>query len=466
MQSFRTFIYVCIVIALMVAGCGGLSGEPRIVVTFAPTPTALSATQVADLLTNPDLERGAAIFAQNCTACHGAGGRGDGRLVANGQMAGIPDFTNPAMLSVQTPQDYFTVITEGRLDKLMPPWGGALSEADRWAVTSYVYALRGESAPVEPAAADAPVPVEAVGSVGGTVRNGTAGASAPTDISIALQILNAEFQEVGFEMTQPAADGRFSFAGVPIRADYHYLVTALHDEQVFSSALQIGDPAAPALDLPVTIYERTTDPAVMEINLLVTRVERHQGDLLLTQIVSFRNTSDRAFISADASGAPQSVTLALPSGAVVLNEAELATCCALRNGVLVNLQPIIPGEDAMLRIVYSLPYNSGGTVLEYPLAYPVTNNLELLLPPNTFTVSEADFVAAGVQQFSTGVYEVYLAAGGAGSGAGAVVRYTLRDAGGVLGGENRAVIALLLAIAGGALMTSGVVGWLRLRRSA
>src|SRR5690606_7419882 len=33
------------------------------------------------------------------------------------------------------------VVTHGRMELLMPPWRGVLSEAERWAVTHYLYTL-------------------------------------------------------------------------------------------------------------------------------------------------------------------------------------------------------------------------------------------------------------------------------------------------------------------------------------
>ncbi len=128
-----------LMVMVLLAGCGGLGGEPAIIMTLAP------ATPIADVPTlPPDLARGAVLFAENCTRCHGTGGAGDGELigVGEGQIPTRPrSFLDAATTAEQTPLDWYLTITNGNLEVLMPPWGDALTDADRWAVTLYTYTL-------------------------------------------------------------------------------------------------------------------------------------------------------------------------------------------------------------------------------------------------------------------------------------------------------------------------------------
>ncbi len=132
----KLIFFLC---AALLAGCGGLAGEPRIVASLPPaTPVP---TDIGHPVNPPDIARGAAIFAQNCTQCHGADGKGNGQLVQSGQVSNPPDFTNPATVADQPPLNWYTTITNGNIDKLMPPWRDNLSEADRWDVAMYSYTL-------------------------------------------------------------------------------------------------------------------------------------------------------------------------------------------------------------------------------------------------------------------------------------------------------------------------------------
>ena len=126
-------ILACIALALGLAGCGGLGGEPQIVATFTP-PTA-------EVLWQPDISNGARIFADNCTECHGILGDGRGDLVAAGSVPQPLDMTDLRLTAAKSPLEWFEIITEGRIENLMPPWSNALSEGERWDVALYAYTL-------------------------------------------------------------------------------------------------------------------------------------------------------------------------------------------------------------------------------------------------------------------------------------------------------------------------------------
>jgi len=130
------------VFILPLAACGGLNSEPRIVSTLPmPAVVVVGANAAAN-----DASDGARIFRERCTPCHGDGGRGDGPLVRASQIAAPPDFTQPATMTVRSLPEILDVITSGRIEKMMPPWEGALSEAERRAVADYVAGLGGGEA--------------------------------------------------------------------------------------------------------------------------------------------------------------------------------------------------------------------------------------------------------------------------------------------------------------------------------
>lgn len=136
--------FVCCVglvfLTLLAAGCSGLAGEPAIVGTIPATATTV-ARPVSLPQTPPDLALGASVFAANCTRCHGVGGQGNGELVKSGQVPALMDFTDPQTAQDAAPIDWYQVVTNGRLEKLMPPWADKLSDAERWSVTMYLYTL-------------------------------------------------------------------------------------------------------------------------------------------------------------------------------------------------------------------------------------------------------------------------------------------------------------------------------------
>ncbi|MCB9146255.1 MAG: cytochrome c [Anaerolineales bacterium] len=88
----------------------------------------------------PDIENGKVIYAEKCAACHGDEGLGNGSQSADLPVAvipiGLPEFSNDA-----TPSAWYTVVTQGRLDRFMPPFA-SLTDQERWDVISYALMLQ------------------------------------------------------------------------------------------------------------------------------------------------------------------------------------------------------------------------------------------------------------------------------------------------------------------------------------
>ncbi len=81
------------------------------------------------------VERGAAVFKQNCLACHGAEGQG--------QVG--PNLTDNYYLHGAKPKDSYQVISAGILEKGMPAWKTVLGATKVQEVTAFVLTLRGKN---------------------------------------------------------------------------------------------------------------------------------------------------------------------------------------------------------------------------------------------------------------------------------------------------------------------------------
>jgi mono/diheme cytochrome c family protein len=87
----------------------------------------------------PNTASGAAIYAEKCAACHGETGMGDGpqgiQLGVTVTAYGLPDIARTV-----SPAQYYAVVTQGRMDRFMPPFT-SLTDQQRWDVTAYVLSL-------------------------------------------------------------------------------------------------------------------------------------------------------------------------------------------------------------------------------------------------------------------------------------------------------------------------------------
>jgi len=88
----------------------------------------------------PSVERGRALFAENCASCHGEHGTGDGPESKRLDLEPA-NFTDRAFMRAETPDDFFNVITLGRRRSGMPAWGDALSLQERWDLVRFVWTL-------------------------------------------------------------------------------------------------------------------------------------------------------------------------------------------------------------------------------------------------------------------------------------------------------------------------------------
>lgn len=92
----------------------------------------------------PDLSRGRALYEQNCVACHGERGAGDGPAAAALQPHPT-NFVDAAIGRDLNPFRAFNTIRVGIPGTAMAPWP-ALSDADVWALAFYVTSLHIDSA--------------------------------------------------------------------------------------------------------------------------------------------------------------------------------------------------------------------------------------------------------------------------------------------------------------------------------
>jgi putative copper export protein/mono/diheme cytochrome c family protein len=118
--------------------------------SFQASPTGFSATSIA---------HGQALFVQNCIACHGPNGEGNGPAAASLHIK-PDDLTQPHLLE-HDDGEMFWFLTHGIDDPegglAMPGFAGALSPDDRWALIDYVRAHNAAVTIQQDGASDSPV---------------------------------------------------------------------------------------------------------------------------------------------------------------------------------------------------------------------------------------------------------------------------------------------------------------------
>jgi len=118
-----------------------------------PSLTSLNNSDLWDLIaylwqsnsTPEGLAEGQRLFAQNCAACHGESGRGNGVFSVDIKaLAGkIPaNFSDPVSMLGAPPALLQGKILRGGMGTGMPSWGAILTEQQTWNLISYLYTFQ------------------------------------------------------------------------------------------------------------------------------------------------------------------------------------------------------------------------------------------------------------------------------------------------------------------------------------
>jgi mono/diheme cytochrome c family protein len=110
---------------------------------LTPAPIPVEAIQAKAPPSTPDLTTGAGIYQSKCQPCHGDAGMGDGPKAPQVRQQGgqVAKLADPALHSQAKPSDWFEVVSNGRIQNLMPGFADSLSPQERWDVVNYVWAL-------------------------------------------------------------------------------------------------------------------------------------------------------------------------------------------------------------------------------------------------------------------------------------------------------------------------------------
>ena len=383
--------------AALAAGACTLAGDVTPPPGFVPFEMAVPVALAAGV--DADAANGARLYAQHCTACHGAGGAGDGELAAN--LPGpLPNFTDAQFAALREPQAWFNIISNGNLAALMPPWKDRLSVQERWDLVAHLYSLSGNSARVP--AAVAPAEAKEMVRVQGRVVNATRSA-APTAGTL-LTLVTADAQGTQREL-QTATDraGNFLFDAVQLAPDARMEVRAEHEGVKYASSTIPFEPGRADYQLDVAIYDSTAALAAVELAQLHFILEQQAEALLVTQVAVLRNTGNRTVAPLEA----PLLALRLPAGAM---QAQLRTdqswpARLTPAGVELGtaLLPAGAAEGTAQQVVVSYFVPAAALVsIVLPLDFPV-RSVTVSVPAGQLRVTGAGAQPVGEHEVNPGV---------------------------------------------------------------
>lgn len=350
---------------------------------------------------------GQAVYEINCAACHGETGLGDG-----------PDAAAEAEgLDLTRLEYWFSRSNEMVLADLS---GSAiaehtyeLSEAELVAVVDYgrtfSYAYAPPPAP--------PVPLAAIEGavITGLINNGTTGDVVSGGEAL-LRAFTVNFEQTLNMTTTVGVDGRFQFDLPEIQPDWVFLAGYQYNDLTFSSnAGQVSDASLP-LDLPVTVYETTTDPGVISYEQVHLIMEFQSAELLqVSELYVINNGGTAVFVGETGNPDQGTIRFSLPDGAQSpifertlgsINSTIPATEVIETGSGWADTLPLQPGTGGLnLIISYLLPYKDGMT-LSHALPY-ATNRANVILPDAGVSVIGSDWEFQGTSDMGTASFLSY-----------------------------------------------------------
>ena len=146
----RILAFLPFVFALFLSACSFSLAADITPPPGAKQPVVQSSAQEAATsgplypLVPPDPAAGASNFAEKCAPCHGEAGLGNGPSATELPVP-VGAIGTAIVARHATPAEWYTLITNGDLERQMPPFGN-LTDRQRWDLVAYVYSL---SAPTD-----------------------------------------------------------------------------------------------------------------------------------------------------------------------------------------------------------------------------------------------------------------------------------------------------------------------------
>lgn len=441
---------------------GDITPPPDAILSGDVTPEAIEYPYAF-----PNAANGEQIYAARCAACHGPTGLGDGEQAGELPFAPAP-IGNAELARSASPEDWYRVVTQGRIARFMPPFSAALTPQDRWEVIAYVYSLsidpeqvivgaelyaENQNRIAEVLDGDNPLSVnletlQSLGLPGEETRALVAfmqaqalglmspGSAQVTSVPIAtspsektqtgsftgrvvygsegrmpsglqVQLSGFDHTEQSVSQTAQVSDvGNFSFQDVPLVEGRIFFVQIDYQGQTYFSEFITADSEVTEFEIPITIYETTSDTSQLAVEAIQLVYDFSQpGIVRVVERVSISNLGDRAVVP---DGGQPVLHYSLPHGAAKLafEEGTVGDRYIIEEGGFGDLRGVLPGTNSyQVLFAYELPYADS---LTYQISIDLpTRSLVVLLPESGIELQSENFQLIGTQAIEGVDYAVY-----------------------------------------------------------
>lgn len=265
----------------------------------------------------------------------------------------------------------------------------------------------------DPLAAFAPVPLA---TINGQVINGSTN-EAVSEGEVRLRAFTTQLEEMFSETVSLNEDGSFVFQLAEVPADWVFLADVAYGDLTFNSdAVQVSN-VQPEVELPLFVFDTTSDPSVVSIDRLHMILTFAENRLLVSELYVFSNLASAVFVGETGDFEQGTVQVGLPAGAenisfqrgfgTTLDSFLPATDFVLTDGVWADTVPLRPGASSLnLLVSYDLPYDDG-MQLAHPLEHAMSGGASVIMADAGVTITDDGWVSQGPQATASGSFVSY-----------------------------------------------------------
>jgi len=385
------------------------------------------------------IAQGKTLFQENCTACHGLTGKGDGPDA--GKLSNRPvDLTSQSIMAQTSASNLYQAISLG-ITPDMPAYGNSLDENERWALVSYLRSLTfappAGSVNAYPAPQAYPNPgvtqnpqltstseisptTPFTGTVSVQLINGSGG-DAPSGVPVTVYGFD-NMQNTYSETLTTGVDGVYIFTNVYMPEGRVFLAGTDYASATYGSDIVTADPANPNLNLQVRVYDSTTDVSVLttdRVHIFFDFTDPQNAQVVEVFIIS--NPTELAVVSSSEDGAV--VTFPLPEGYTNLEfqDGELGNRYVEVPGGFADTMSVKPGiGEYQVIFALQMPYNRK---LDFAQTmFLPTSAVVVMVPDNGVNIESDQLQDGGTRDIQGTTYRMY---NGSNLLAGSALEFTL-----------------------------------------
>jgi len=398
------------------------------------------------------VHQGQILYQQNCAACHGQNGKGNGPE-AGGLSAKPADLTNQSFMAQISSATLYQLITSG-IEPDMPAYGVTLDDNSRQAIVAYLRSLTYANPPPstnaypapsgkpsgsvsattypEPQSHPNPTPTTAAmaasnapsaGAVTIQLVNGS-GSAAPSDATVTLYGFD-NLQNTYSDTLTSGTGGVYTFTNVIMPEGRTFLALAEYAGGTYSSDEAVVDTDNPNLSLQTTVYDPTTDVSVLTTDRVHILLDfSDPQNMYVVEVFIITNPSNQAVVPLRKYGPV--VTFPLPPGYSNLQfeQGELGGRYVAVSQGFADTMTVNPGvREYQVIFAFQMPYNQK-LKFSQPMFLP-TSAAIVLVPDNGVKVTSDMLQEGETRNYQDTTYRVF---NGSSLIAGSSLEFTLSGA--------------------------------------